>query len=194
MKKFSFLIVSAILLFSSTLKAQEKWSVEFRPDLNFPTRDVGDIDSKIGFGFDLTGAYNLMPHLAVYGGWGLNQFKGNSASSTDNFSFEERGYTFGFQIIRQISTSPFSYLARAGAVYNLIKLENNTLGIYESTSHGFGWQVELGISYEFAHNLSLRPSLRYRSLSREMEIANVSTDLKLDYISFGIGLAWEFDF
>ncbi len=66
----------AIILISFTVVAQEKWSVEFRPGLNFPTVDMGNVDLKVGFGFELTGAYKLMPHLAVYAGWSLNQFKG----------------------------------------------------------------------------------------------------------------------
>lgn len=194
MKNKMFVLGVLMLLLSFSVKAQEKWSMEFRPALNFPTSDMGQIDSKIGFGFELLGAYNLMPHLAIYAGWGLNQFKGESDYSADNLSFEERGYTFGFQIIRPIGTSAFSYFARAGTVYNLIKLENNTRDIHQRTNHGFGWQVEFGVDYEFAYNLSVRPSLRYRSLSRNFEVTNVSTDFKLNYISFGVGLTWEFDF
>lgn len=193
MKKSNLLLVIAIILISFSGKAQEKWSVEFRPGLSFPTSDVGDIDSKIGFGFELTGAYSIMPHLAAYAGWGWNEFKGDHNFSGENVTFKEMGYTFGFQTIRQIGTSSFSYLARVGAVYNKIKLEDNVGNISADTGYGFGWQVALGIDYEVAHNLSLRPMFRYRSLSRDLDIANDSTELKLNYISFGIGLAWEFN-
>lgn len=192
MKKYSFLLAATILLFSFTVEAQEKWSVEFRPGLNFPTSDVGNIDSKIGYGFELTGAYRLMPHLIVYAGWGLNQFKGEDRLLKENFTFEETGFTFGLQIIRPIGTSAFSYLARAGAIYNHIQLENNSNTITADTGYGFGWQVAAGIDYEFASNLSFRPMLRYRSFSRDFEVANISTEMKLNYISFGIGLAGEF--
>lgn len=194
MKKPILLIAITIFLISFTGEAQEKWSVEFRPGLNFPTRDVGDIDTKIGFGYEITGAYKIMPHLAVYAGWGWNQFKGGDNYSTDKFTLEETGFTFGIQFIRQIGTSPFSYLTGAGIVYNHIKLENNAGNIAESTDYGFGWQLAIGIDYEFAYNLSLRPMIRYRSLSTDLEIANASAELKLNYISFGIGLAWDFDF
>ncbi|WP_042492208.1 outer membrane beta-barrel protein [Aequorivita sublithincola] len=192
MKKHILLIATAILLISFTAKTQEKWSMEFRPGLNFPTSDSGNIDSKVGYGFELIGAYKLMPHLAVYAGWGLNQFKGDDRLLKENFTFEETGFTFGFQIIRPIGTSAFSYLAKAGAVYNHIQLENNSNTINADSGYGFGWQAALGVDYEFASNLSFRPEIRYRSLSRDAEIANVETELKLNYISFGIGLAWEF--
>ncbi len=70
MKQYHFLLITAILLISFTVKAQENFSVEFRPGLNFPTSEMATIDAKIGFGFEFTGAYNLMPHLAVYAGGG----------------------------------------------------------------------------------------------------------------------------
>lgn len=192
MKKHYFLLALTILLISFTAKAQEKWSVEFRPSLNFPVVDVNDTQTKMGFGYEVTGSYNIMPHLAAYAGWGWNQFKGKDNHSADNFTFEESGFTFGFQIIRQIGTSPFSYLARAGAVYNRIKLENNAGDVAVETSRGLGWQIAAGIDYEFAYNLSLRPMIRYRSLSGDYEFESVSNSIKLNYISFGIGLAVEF--
>jgi len=192
MKKYSFLLATAILLISFTVKAQEKWSVEFRPGLNFPTSDIGNTDAKIGFGFELTGSYKIMPHLSAYAGWGWNEFKGEDRFSFEDITLEETGYTFGFQFIHPIGTSSVSYAARAGAVYNHIELENIAGDITANSGHGFGWQVAVGVNYEFTPNLFLCPMIRYHSLSRDLEIANVSTDLKLNYISFGIGLAWEF--
>ena len=192
MKKYGFLLAIVFLFFSFNVKAQEKWSVEFRPGLNFPTSDLGNTDTQVGFGFELTGAYKIMPHLSAYAGWGLNQFKGEDNLSAENFIFKETGYTFGLQIIKPIGTSAFSYVGSAGAIYNHIELENNDGSISADTGHGLGWQIAAGIDYEFAPNLSFRPMLRYRSLSRDLEIENVSTNIKLNYISFGIGLALEF--
>ncbi len=192
MKRFNFFLLASILLLSISTKAQEKWSVEFRPGLNFPTGDVGNTDTKIGFGFELTGAYKIMPHFAAYAGWGLNEFKGDDNFLTEEIKLRETGYTFGFQIIKPIGTSAFSYLARAGAVYNHIEMENNSGSFAADTGHGFGWQVAAGVDYEFAPNLALRPMLRYRSLSTDITIEDFSTELKLNYISFGIGLAWDF--
>lgn len=192
MKNYHFLIAIAILLISVSVKAQEKWSVEFRPGLNFPTVDMGDIDAKIGFGFEFTTAYKIMPHLAAYAGWGWNEFKGDDNFLNEDIAFQESGFTVGFQIIRPMGTSAFSYVGSAGAIYNHIELENKYEENNADTGYGWGWQLALGVDYEFASNLSLRPMLRYRSLSRNLEIANVSTDLKLNYISFGVGLAYEF--
>ena len=193
MKNYFLLMIAATLLFSMSAKSQEKWTVEFRPGLNFPTNDPGDVNTKIGFGYEFTGAYKVMPHLAVYGGWGWNQFKGKDNYSSENFTFEESGFTAGLQMVRKIGTSAFSYLARAGAVYNILRLENDAGNFSAKTNRGLGWQIEAGIDYQFTYNLSLRPMIRYRSLATEFDISNFSADLKLNYISFGVGLAWDFN-
>ncbi|WP_273568060.1 hypothetical protein [Maribacter halichondriae] len=48
---------------------------------------------------------------------------------------------------------------------------------------GAGLQIDLG------SNWNLRPKMGYRSLSRKPEIGNTSTDVDLNYIGFGIGIA-----
>ncbi len=189
----NYILVSAImLLISFSGKSQEKWWVEFRPGLNFPMNDVGNTDTRTGFGFELTGAYKIMPHLSIYAGWGLNQFKGNDKMTNEDITFKETGFNLGFEIIRRIRTSPFSYLARAGLIYNQLEMENNANDLTLNTGYGFGWQVAAGINYEVAPNLSLRPMFRYRSLRGNVEIANTPTSLNLNYISFGIGSALDF--
>ncbi len=193
MKKYIFLLSISFLLISFSLSAQEKWSLDFRPGLSFPTNDMANIDSKIGYGMEFTAAYKIMPHLAIYGGWGWNEFKGENNDSGENLIFQEAGYTFGFQIVRNIGTSPFSYFGSAGATYSHLKMENNAIGKTKDSGYGFGWQLALGIDYEFVSNLSLRPTLRYRSLKRNVDIDNLSEEWKLKYISFGIGVIYNFD-
>lgn len=192
MRKYYFLFAIAFLSISFSMSAQEKWSVEFRPGLSFPTANMGNIDSKIGYGFEFATAYKVMPHLAIYGGWGWNEFRGENVISEENIVFQESGFTLGLQIVRNIGTSPFSYFVSGGAIYNHIRLENNAVGQKAKSDYGFGWQLALGIDYEIASNLSLRPSFRYRSLSNEVVFDNVANDLKLKYISFGIALVREF--
>lgn len=192
MRRYYLLILSVIFLFSTPTIAQEKWAVEFRPGLNFPTSDVGDTDADIGYGFEITGAYKIMPHLAFYAGWGFNQFRGDDVFTHEDITLLEKGFTFGFQINRPIGTSSFSYLARAGAIYNRIELENIAGDITADTEYGFGWQLAVGIDYELASKISLRPMLRYRSISTDIEVENVSTETKLNYFSFGIGLGKKF--
>lgn len=93
-EKNYFLNVSAVLLFSAQAMAQEKWAVEFRPGLNFPTGDVGDTDADIGYGFEITGAYKIMPHLAFYAGWDFNQFRGDDVFTDEDITLLEKRVDF----------------------------------------------------------------------------------------------------
>jgi hypothetical protein len=107
-------------------------------------------------------------------------------------SFEETGYTFGLQFIHPIGESNISYLARAGGTYNHIEIENNDGDITIDSRHGLGWQAEAGLVIPLSEKFSLLPSLRYRSLSRDIDIENVSTPVQLNYFSVGVGLSWSF--
>ncbi|MDZ4702739.1 MAG: hypothetical protein SH848_02345, partial [Saprospiraceae bacterium] len=62
-------LVIILLLSSLVAQGQDRWSIEFRPGINFPTQKLGDADLKTDFGFEGSLAYRFMPHLSVYGGW-----------------------------------------------------------------------------------------------------------------------------
>lgn len=172
--------------------AQDKWSLELRPGINYATKDISDADLGLGFGGELTIAYRIMPHLAAYVGWSYNNFAVDQSFAGDDASFEETGYTFGFQFIHSIGESEIKYLVRAGGTYNHIEIENNAGDIVIDSGHGLGWQVEAGLSIPLSDKFSLLPSVRYRSLNREITINNVSTSVDLNYISVGVGLSWAF--
>ena len=175
MKNLKFLLVILMLIvFSSITLAQNKWSAEFRPGVDFPTEDFGDSNIKTGFGFEVTFAYRFMEHLSGYAGWGYNTF---TIEDTD-FDFDETGYTFGLQFIHPIGSSE-----------NLSYLEDNDGDLIDDSGHGFGWQVGAGIEYNLGNNWSLRPTIRYRSLSRDLEVEDTPLNVDLNYISFGLGIS-----
>lgn len=185
-------VALSIVLFSYQAIAQDKWSLEFRPGVDFATKDISDADLGLGFGFEGTIAYRFMPHLAAYGGWSWNHFAVDKSFAVTDASFEETGYTFGLQFIHPIGESDISYLVRAGGTYKHIEIENDNGDIIIDSGHGFGWQAEAGLSIPLSEKFSLLPSVRYRSLSREIEIENVSTSVQLNYFSVGVGLSWSF--
>jgi hypothetical protein len=193
MKKL--LLSTAVLImflhFNQTI-AQDKWSLEFRPGVNYATQDIADADLGLGFGTELTIAYRFMPHLAAYAGWSYNNFAVDQSFAGPDASFEETGYTFGLQFIHPIGESGLSYLVRAGGTYNHIEIENNDGDIIIDSGHGLGWQAEAGLVIPLSEKFSLLPSLRYRSLNRDIEIENVSTSVDLNYLSVGVGLSWSF--
>jgi Outer membrane protein beta-barrel domain len=184
-------VLIMFLLFNQTI-AQDKWSLEFRPGVNYATQDIADADLELGFGTELTIAYRFMPHLAAYAGWSYNNFAVDQSFAGPDASFEETGYTFGFQFIHPIGESTLSYLVRLGGTYNHIEIENNAGDIIIDSGHGLGWQAETGLVIPLSEKFSLLPSVRYRSLNRDIEIENINTSVNLNYLSVGVGLSWSF--
>lgn len=178
-----------MMLVSNVTFSQNKWSLEFRPDINFPTSDFLDSKIEIGYGFEFTVAYCFFKHLSAYVGWSYNTF----TIEDYNIDFDETGYTFGLQFIHPLGTSEsFSYLLRAGATYNHIELENNAGTITVDSGHGLGYQIEAGLNYYLGTNWHLRPTIRYRALSRELNVDNISINVDLNYLSLGLGIAKAF--
>lgn len=185
----------SLLLFSCTLFAQDKWSAELRPSVNFATQDLADAELKTGFGFDAAIGYRFMPHLGAYVGWGWNQFKSdnNSFAGTGDTDFEETGYTFGLQFIHPLGTSEnLSYLIRAGGIYNHIEVENASGDITADSGHGLGWEIGAGLNVDLGSNWNLRPQVGYRALSRDIEIGSATTNVDLNYIAVGVGIVKMF--
>jgi hypothetical protein len=60
------------------------------------------------------------------------------------------------------------------------------------TGHGPGWQLGAGIVAPLGAKWSLTPGVRYRSLSRDLDVGDVSTDLDLTYLTLHVGLARSF--
>lgn len=193
MKKLYFLLLFFMMGAGlGTGLAQEKWTAEFRPGINFPTDNVAGIEAKTGFGFEATIAYEFIQHLEVYAGWGWNRFRGDNGFGASNLDVEETGYTFGFQFIHPIANSSLSYTIKGGAVYNHLEFEDYQGNIVVDSGHGFGWQVAGGLDWGIGNNFHLRPALRYRSLERNLEMEIGNLEAKLNYFSFGVGLAKRF--
>jgi len=172
--------------------AQDKWSLELRPGVDYAMQDIADADLEMGFGTELTIAYRFMPHLAAYAGWSYNNFTVDQSFAGPDASFEETGYTFGFQFIHPIGESTLCYLVRVGGTYNHIEIENNDGEIIIDSGHGLGWQAEAGLVITLSEKFSLLPSVRYRSLNRDIKIENENTSVNLNYLSVGVGFSWSF--
>ena len=193
MKKLLLTAVAlTMVLFFNQSFAQDKWNLEFRPGVDYATQDILDADLGLGFGAELTIAYSFMPHLAGYAGWSYNNFAVDQSFAGPDASFEETGYTFGLQFIHPIGKSDICYLVRAGGTYNHIEIENNAGDIIIDSGHGLGWQAETGLVIPLGERFSLLPSVRYRSLNRDIEIEDVNTSVNLNYLSVGVGLSWSF--
>lgn len=194
-RRMKFILVAFMVTIASHgIYAQDdnRLSFEFRPAVNFATADLGDASLKTGFGFEGTFAYRFMPHLSVYAGWGWNKFASDQSFAGANIDFEETGYSYGLQFIHPVGTSNIDFLLRAGALANHIEVENSDGDIIADSGHGFGFQLEGGISLPLGESWNLMPSIRYRSLSRDIDFGSTSTSVDLNYISVGVGIVKKF--
>ena len=71
-------------------------------------------------------------------------------------------------------------------------VENNDGDTIADSGYGWGWQIESGLSFFSDKRWRLMPSVRYRSLSRDVQVEDVITEVNLNYLSAGIGLTWFF--
>ncbi|MGC1205518.1 MAG: hypothetical protein WA839_11615 [Flavobacteriaceae bacterium] len=55
-----------------------------------------------------------------------------------------------------------------------------------------GWLVGAGISYELVNDWVLRPTISYRSLSRDLVVEGETFNVDLNHLSFGLGISKTF--
>ena len=187
-------VLLTLLLMSTSLFAQSNnnWSLDFRSAGSYATKNLGDAELGLGLGYELTIAYKFMPHLSAYAGWGWNQFSSIESFAGSDLDVEETGYTLGFQFVHPLGETILSSFLRAGGIYNHIEIENNSGDIIIDSGHGLGWQVETGVAIAVSEQFQLVPSLRYRSLSRDLDTENGSMSVELNYLSAGVGFTWSF--
>lgn len=173
--------------------AQDKWKIAFRPGIDFSTGELSDTQHGIGYGLEATMSYRFQEHLSAFAGWSFNSFPARQSLAGSNGEFDESGYNFGFQFIYPITeVSKFSYVVGIGGIYNHIEIENYERETIANSGYGFGWQVETGFSYEIINKFCIMPTVRYRSLSREVIIENNKIPINLKYVSIGAAMILSF--
>lgn len=184
-------VAAYLVCISQSTWAQDRWSFEIRPGVNFATEKLGTANLDTGFGGEGNLAYRFMPHLSVYSGWSWNYFGSDQTVAGTKLDFEETGYTYGLQFIHPIGNSRINFLVRAGGLQNHIEVEKGNEVIFDS-GHGFGWQAEGGLVIPIGEKWNFKPSARYRALSRDITIETVNSSIDLKYISVGGGVAYRF--
>ncbi|MDN3687752.1 outer membrane beta-barrel protein [Cyclobacterium jeungdonense] len=171
--------------------SQRNWSLEFRPGANFPTSDLNS-NSKLntGFGFEGVISYDFMTQLGVYAGWSWNRFSSDQTFAGPNMDVEETGYTYGVQYFVPVGTGDSRVFFKAGGLWNHLELEDSNGELVNDSGHGFGWQLESGISIPVSERFKIQPGIRYRSLSRDFSSGTTSIGANLNYISLGLGIVY----
>jgi opacity protein-like surface antigen len=163
---FSMALMMAVLESSAQ---EHRFGFQIRPGVSFPTTERDDTNLKTGFGFEFTGTYRFMPHVSAYAGWGWNRFSSDRSFAGLDMDFEETGYAIGLMFLHPFPNDlPFAYFLKAGAIYNHVKVEDSTAEIVSDSGHGFGFQVETGLSFSVSDSWHLTPGIKYQTLSRDL--------------------------
>ena len=182
-------ILLLCIVLTGSLHAQDRFSVQVRPEVSFATTEFCDANFKNGFGFEVNFTYRFMPYVSVYTGWGWNKFSVDQSFVGTNGDFEETGYACGLQFIHPFHENlSFDYFLKAGAIYNHIEVENSDGVIVADSGHGFGFQVETGLSFSLNDKLKPIPGIKYQTLERGIGFEGTSYIVDLNYLSVGLNL------
>jgi hypothetical protein len=178
---------------ASGLHAQ-RFAVDFRVAPAAPTQDLAGADLSTGAGFGASLAWRLQPHLALYGGWDWLHFQADQSFAGADLDFEETGYDAGLRFEHPFDDDGgLLYRLEGGATYKHVEVEDSDGDLISDSGHGFGFEGAAGVVVPFGSGAwRFAPMLRYRSLSPEFTVGNVTTDGKLRYATLELGLSYVF--
>jgi len=170
---------------------RSRWSLEVSGDATFPTRAVAGANLQTGGGFGANVRYRLQPHLAAYAGWEWHMQQTDELLAGQTLDLNDNGYTLGLRFEHPLLANTAGWL-RGGALINHIEVENEKGRNVDDTGHGLGWEGALGLTFPLTPRVGLMPSVRYRTLSRDITIDNLTRSATLSYVTAGLGLAIAF--
>lgn len=173
--------------------AQESpWQIEGRLGAALPLGDLGDVELDPGISLSATLSYRLTDSLAVYGGWGWHLLGAEEVEATPDGAVEETGYVLGLAFESPLAETGLDYRLHGGVTYEHIEIEDDDGDVVEDTGHGAGFELGAALVWPLSEQLSLTPGLRYRYLSRDIELGEQSSSEELTFVSTEVGLAWRF--
>ena len=186
--------LSLIGLFQATsLDAQDRWGLELRGNGALATQDAVRDSHEYGFGLEGNVQYRFMGHLSAYAGWGWSRFDAVAGIAGPGMELEETGYVLGLRFDHPIREgSRISGWIRTGAIYDHLELENGDGDLIDDSGHGLGWEFAAGLGVPVAPSVSLTPGIRYRSLSRDLDVGGRATPVELQSVAFELGLVRRF--
>jgi hypothetical protein len=96
------------------------------------------------------------------------------------------------RFLHPFGQSKLHYLIEGGGIYSHVEVENKAGDIIADSGHGLGRQVGAGLDISLGDRFQITPSVRYRSLSRDLEINELKTAVDLNYLSLGLDFARTF--
>ncbi len=183
----------ATALVATPVHAQGRWELEVRGHSAIATQDGTRDHHEYGLGFEGVVNYRFLPHMAVYAGWNWTHFAAIDAIAGPNMDLEETGYVAGLRFEHPFRTEggPAGWL-RAGATYNHLEFENADGELVSDSGHGLGWEAAGGVALPVARGWSVKPGLRYRAISRDLNLPSGTTTVDLQHLSLEVGFARRF--
>ncbi len=187
-----FATVLTVFLQTAVAQNQNRFSLEFRTGVNIPTQKFGDADLETGIGLEGTLAYQFIYDLSVYGGWSWNRFTAENSFAGTDIDLVETGYRFGLQCFKPLGSTLHNYFIHSGGIYNHIEIENRDGDVTGDSDHGLGWEAGAGVAFSLGENWKLMPGIRYRVLSRDIEVEDNVTGTDLTYLSGSFSVLFIF--
>lgn len=182
-------LIGALSFFPVSLQAQEHWGFDIRAGAALATTELGDADLKTGFGFEGTIMLRTMEHVFVYAGSDWHRFPSDESFAGTGIDFEETGYAFALLFEHPLRNGEMPAIqVRAGGTANHIEVEDGGDTIADS-GHGLGWEAGVGMAVPVGGAWRLTPGIRYRMLSRDIELGSATTAVDLNFFAFEIGLS-----
>lgn len=172
--------------------AEDRWGFDLRAAAGVATQDDARDTSENGFGFGATFYLRLQEHLYAYGGWDWMRYQALGEIAGPDVDLEETGYHLGLRFEHPFGDSDIRWWVRGGALIHHFEFENADGDIFEDTGHGLGWEGGAGVTVPLGRAWSLTPGVRYRSVNREAELLNVTTDVELQAVTFELGIRRRF--
>ena len=149
MKKAIVCLFAAAALAAGTGRAAAQGtlpvSIEARIDAGIPTGDFGDA-FDVGLGWGVSGAFDLTPNFAIYGGYSQFSF---DLKDTDGVNSKEDGFDLGGRVLLGTGAGVWTPFAQFGVLF------------HDDT----GFEVGLGADYPVGTGVSLTPLARFRKIS-----------------------------
>ena len=184
-------ITVALFLFTGLSIYAQRWSAEFRPGVNFPVEELSSGGYKLGYGFETTVSYRMMPHLRATGGWSWNSFETDNDAKRGTH-FYENSFIFGFELQLPITEPPLTYHLFARSILGQLRYEDNLNNIDARSSYELGFEVGGAVAIWLDDKWVIRPDLRYRYISAELDYPQGPFETDLKYIALGAGLEYNF--
>jgi len=174
-------------------QAQERWSVAFRPQLNFPTSSFMDTSIRVGNGLELEATYDVLPHLTFYTGVHWSQFDTNEQFDEDHINFNQSGYILGGRLRLPFNKSKIGYYLSAGTIYSRIRITSDNVAHDQKTTFKVNWQFGAGVQIPVFEHWVFAPEIRYRPASNAKVIINtIEEALAIDFITISAGIVYTF--